>query len=188
MTSPDHPLSLAQPERREFVRVAMMLGLGCVGIGAGVYTIASRLPASVQAGVLPLLPLEEALKRKVGSWVNLAVTVARRDGYKLVTREQHLYFKRAKEGQTEDCFAALSSICPHAGCGVDLLHGKDEPDRFRCACHNAKFTGEGAVESGPAPRAMDGLKLSVGDHEGKRWLMVEWKDFLPGSAEKKERG
>lgn len=201
MLARDPPLNMTstttpepgRPERREFVRVALMLGLGVLAAGAGAYNLAVRLPTPPKPGPLPLMPLDQAGQgafkalSKVGAWLAVEVTLARRDGHRLVTRAQTIYLRRVKEGDGEDCFAALSPVCPHAGCGVDLIRGKDEPDRFRCACHNASFSSDGEVTGGPSPRGMDPLKLSIGAHEGGRWLMVEWRDYLPGSAERTER-
>jgi cytochrome b6-f complex iron-sulfur subunit len=53
---------------------------------------------------------------------------------------------------------ALSAVCPHLGCIVQW-----EPDRkdFLCPCHAGYFTADGAVISGPPPRALAKLPFNV---------------------------
>lgn len=53
---------------------------------------------------------------------------------------------------------ALSATCPHAGCGIDF---DAEQRQFVCPCHNSTFNLDGKRVSGPAPRDMDRLDLSV---------------------------
>jgi len=55
---------------------------------------------------------------------------------------------------------ALSAECPHLGCKVGYeAHHK----QFACPCHESAFDQDGAVKSGPAPRAMDTLEARVVD-------------------------
>ena len=51
---------------------------------------------------------------------------------------------------------AISSVCTHLGCIV-----KPTPDGFECPCHGSKFSGDGAVLSGPAPQPLPWLKIEV---------------------------
>jgi Rieske Fe-S protein len=51
---------------------------------------------------------------------------------------------------------ALSTVCPHLGCGIDYV---PEESKFYCACHKSYFALDGAVETGPSPRGMDPLEL-----------------------------
>ena len=44
-------------------------------------------------------------------------------------------------------FRAVSAVCTHLGCTVNLA-GKG----FHCPCHGSVFNQNGAVVSGPAPR------------------------------------
>jgi len=54
--------------------------------------------------------------------------------------------------------AALSAVCPHLGCIVQW-----EADRqdFLCPCHAGYFTADGAVISGPPPRALTKIPFTV---------------------------
>jgi nitrite reductase/ring-hydroxylating ferredoxin subunit len=51
---------------------------------------------------------------------------------------------------------AVSTVCTHLGCIV-----KAAPEGFECPCHGSRFTADGAVTKGPAPRALDWLKVDV---------------------------
>ena len=53
---------------------------------------------------------------------------------------------------------ALSTVCPHLGCGIDYDEAKG---KFLCACHKSWFTLDGGIDEGPSPRAMDTLELQV---------------------------
>lgn len=61
---------------------------------------------------------------------------------------------RQAEGETEDAFIALSSVCPHLGCKV---HWEAVNDRFFCPCHNGAFNAQGAPTEGPPASANQSL-------------------------------
>jgi len=51
---------------------------------------------------------------------------------------------------------AFSTVCPHAGCAVDL-----DGATFRCPCHESRFALDGARQAGPSPRGLDRLSTSL---------------------------
>lgn len=53
---------------------------------------------------------------------------------------------------------AMSTICPHLGCGIDWDSKKN---LFVCPCHNSVFDIKGKLVSGPAPRSMDTLETKI---------------------------
>ena len=57
---------------------------------------------------------------------------------------------RQGEGESEEDFVALSSICPHLGCQV---HWEPQNDRFFCPCHNGVFDPQGKPVEGPPAQA-----------------------------------
>jgi menaquinol-cytochrome c reductase iron-sulfur subunit len=59
---------------------------------------------------------------------------------------------------------ALSNLCPHLGCGVDLIEG----GRFLCPCHDSIFELDGTLVSGPA---RGGLPVVPARVEGGRVLV-----------------
>jgi menaquinol-cytochrome c reductase iron-sulfur subunit len=78
-----------------------------------------------------------------------------------------------------DAVRALSAVCPHLGCAVDL--GGDKKG-FGCPCHSAKFDLDGARKSGPSPRAMDELATRVVDG----WLEVDYRRYRHGIEGREE--
>jgi Rieske Fe-S protein len=50
---------------------------------------------------------------------------------------------------------AVSLVCTHLGCIV-----KTAAEGFECPCHGSRFSADGAVHKGPAPRALPWVKVS----------------------------
>jgi Rieske Fe-S protein len=50
---------------------------------------------------------------------------------------------------------AISLICTHLGCIVSK-----HAERFECPCHGSKFDINGKVTAGPAPKALEWLKVA----------------------------
>jgi Rieske Fe-S protein len=49
---------------------------------------------------------------------------------------------------------AISTVCTHLGCIV-----KPSAEGFECPCHGSRFTGNGSVAKGPAPRPLPWVKV-----------------------------
>lgn len=75
--------------------------------------------------------------------------------------QHHLWLFRREEG-----FHAISSVCTHLGCITQRV----EDGTFRCPCHGSEFDGSGRVRSGPAPKGLNWVALSVSP-EG--WLVAD---------------
>ncbi len=54
-----------------------------------------------------------------------------------------------------DGLYAISSICTHLGCLVSLTEWG-----FQCPCHGSKYTPDGKVIAGPAPRPLEWHEIS----------------------------
>ena len=55
-------------------------------------------------------------------------------------------------------YRAMSGICPHLGCTVNSVVGKNP---FLCPCHGSHFDQNGAVVSGPSPRGLTWHSVSL---------------------------
>lgn len=51
---------------------------------------------------------------------------------------------------------AISTICTHLGCVVNA-----KPEGFECPCHGSRFSADGHVTKGPAPKALPWLKITA---------------------------
>jgi Rieske Fe-S protein len=65
-----------------------------------------------------------------------------------------LYVLRLDDGQ----FAAISPICTHQGCTVDI-----QGLRLVCPCHGSTYDREGRVLRGPAQRSLARFTATVSD-------------------------
>lgn len=71
----------------------------------------------------------------------------------------------------------FSPVCPHLGC---YYKWNPESDEFECPCHASRFTKDGKVLGGPAPRPLDTLPHKVEDNT----LYVSWVNYRPGTPKK----
>lgn len=74
---------------------------------------------------------------------------------------------------------AMSTICPHLGCGIDW---NTEKKQFVCPCHESVFDIKGKLVSGPAPRSMDTLETKI---EGDD-IFVKYRKLKLGTSGKVE--
>jgi cytochrome b6-f complex iron-sulfur subunit len=71
---------------------------------------------------------------------------------------------------------AISLVCTHLGCIV-----KSAADGFECPCHGSRFTADGSVAKGPAPRALPWRQVSV---SGGAYIVDEDETVPPGTKVK----
>jgi menaquinol-cytochrome c reductase iron-sulfur subunit len=165
MTATDRP---TEPRRAFFSKM--------IGFAAGLIGLCLAVPL---AGYV----FSPALKRRVGSWVEVGPT----DGLRTGEPEELEYVATIQDGwrtvaskkaiwalkQTEGPVVVFSPICPHLGCGF-RWDSKDH--RFKCPCHGSVYDMNGKVLAGPAPRPLDVLPSKV--EQGK--LFVIYKEFKSG--------
>lgn len=68
---------------------------------------------------------------------------------------------------------AMSRICTHLGCIVN-----EKPGGFSCPCHGSQFAADGAVEKGPAPKALPWLAVK---RDGTGVIIDEGEVVPPGT-------
>lgn len=76
---------------------------------------------------------------------------------------------------------ALSAVCPHLGCSIDMNADKQS---YFCPCHVSKFSLAGEAVSGPSPRSMDPLDVRI--VEG--FVEVDFRRYRQGIPTKEEVG
>jgi Rieske Fe-S protein len=170
----------AEPSRRVFV--AVCVGGTCaiaatVGVPAALF-VAAPLGDKATEGkkfvVAKLSELEVGVPKKVVLVGDEIDAWTRATGRKLGA----VWLMRTSDREVR----ALSTICPHLGCGVDLTaDGK----QFLCPCHTSAFSLDGERVAGPSPRAMDPLPVEIGNDDV---VSVTFKRFRIGIADRQEIG
>jgi nitrite reductase/ring-hydroxylating ferredoxin subunit len=159
----EHPDS----SRRDFLRIAVVGGVVLVSAAAGGFAAALPRVEAPGGDLLPLGPLPRFRGLEPNTPLEARITIQRRDGWRLRTRAESVFVQRVGDGNRAGDFLAFSPVCPHAGCRVQT-----EEAVFVCPCHDARFTSDGERISGPAPRDLDRLELSLREHQGSTWLYV----------------
>jgi menaquinol-cytochrome c reductase iron-sulfur subunit len=157
---------------------------------AGTCAIAATIgiPAALFVAA-PLSTASEGSKRRVvAKLAALAIGVPTKvtivgDEVDAWTRAEHrrlgaVWLLRTAEREVR----ALSVICPHLGCSVELADGGKG---FACPCHDSAFDLGGTRTSGPSPRAMDALPVEVTESGD---VAVVFKRFRIGVADREEVG
>jgi menaquinol-cytochrome c reductase iron-sulfur subunit len=171
--------NMSSENRRSFL--GTLLSLGSCFIGA---LLAVPL---IRFALFPLLRRTTELKESpvgaLSDFSSLSEPVARTiqieqvDGWRKAVSEKAVYVTKDSRGQ----LLVLSSICPHLGCTVPWVSGKNE---FVCPCHGATFSPDGKRVSGPSLRGMDTLETKVQDGQ----LLVRFQYFRQLVADKEVIG
>jgi menaquinol-cytochrome c reductase iron-sulfur subunit len=145
--------------RNDFVKgvvgiVGMIMGV-VVGLPAIGFILSPALKIrSVEAWV----PLGNLDDYPVGTPTLFSFTRTTVNGWEKTTNSYGVYVYRKSESET----IVFSNICTHLSCRVVWHLDFQE---YVCPCHDAHFTIDGNVDSGPPPRPMDRYETRV--EEGK---------------------
>ena len=71
--------------------------------------------------------------------------------------ERQVYIVRTEVG-----FFALSAVCTHLGC---ITRWVEDEGTIACPCHGSKFSRDGAVALGPAPRSLRRIAIRLEEGE-----------------------
>ncbi|MBW2262702.1 MAG: ubiquinol-cytochrome c reductase iron-sulfur subunit [Deltaproteobacteria bacterium] len=135
--------------RRDFLSLAGLTLTGLAGIGATMGGIRLLKPY-----VLP----ERSNRFTIGLPGEFPV------GTERILPERNVVVRSTPAG-----VAVVSLVCTHLGC---IVASTDEG--FDCPCHGSRFTGEGDVVKGPAPRPLRWLEV---------WLAPDGKLVVDGGSE-----
>jgi cytochrome b6-f complex iron-sulfur subunit len=83
---------------------------------------------------------------------------------------------------TDNGVLALWWKCPHLGCTVPFIAGENE---FICPCHGSVYQYDGARVSGPAPRGLDIMPMTVLD-DGAITVDTNPSTVILGDADRAE--
>ncbi len=123
-------------ERRDF--------LGLAAVWSAAVTVAWGLIGALRLPYPWALP-ESSPRVKLGPLSDFS------NGDTIPIPEQRLWIRHDQGG-----LFAISAVCTHLGCIVSAV-----PEGYFCPCHGSRFDRQGEVISGPAPRALRYLQLSV---------------------------
>jgi cytochrome b6-f complex iron-sulfur subunit len=138
---------LVRPTRRWLLRAAVLGGLTAVAAQATGCFVHFYYP------------------RRVGAFGGKVLAGKPEDvklGELRYVREGKFYLSRVPDG-----LLALYQRCPHLGCVVPWRPDDPSEDalgstgRFNCPCHQSIYDRYGVVKSGPAPRPMDLMQVSI---------------------------
>ena len=144
--------------RRAFFKISW----GAVGIAALVSGIVVSL-AAVLRFLMPSVFYEPPQSFKIGEPGDFPFGPPT-----FLVNEKIFVFRDREKG-----FAVASAVCTHLGCTV--AHFSSD-QRFHCPCHGSVFGADGAVQHGPAPRALDWFEVTLA-RDGK--LLVNKDKVVP---------
>ena len=125
-----------QTSRRDFfslVRQGVLGMISLLGI-AGIIRFLSHTPAPANQTLFDLGPVEQ--------FSTTSSTVLQQAQAILIP--------------TKDGFEALSLVCPHLGCQVDIKNAG-----FECPCHGSQFNSDGGLVKGPANSPLRKLRVET---------------------------
>jgi menaquinol-cytochrome c reductase iron-sulfur subunit len=130
------------------VGALISLGLGIPGVA---YVVGPALQRQQEG---EWIRLGSTAKVDLGTPTLFKATIERRTGW--IVNEEEIFFYILTENGRD--YIAMSNICTHLGCRVRWLQDQGQ---FFCPCHNAAFSKDGSVLSGPPPRPLDTYPLKV---------------------------
>lgn len=145
--------------RKDFLSTATFTIGGLIGLGLGIpafiYVIGPALQVEEEQN---WIRLGSVSKVEVGTPTLFKATIERKTGW-VVNQEEISFYVLTENGRD---FIAMSNICTHLGCRVRWI---EDQDGFFCPCHNAVFTKDGSVATGPPPSPLERFEVKVEDDQ-----------------------
>ena len=175
-----------QENRRTFMKLGVAGGIGlcavgtpiCAGLRAVLDPMFQENPDGKSYRVIALAELTEKP-------IKLSILDDKKDAWTTLPDQQVGAVFLRKNGEN---ILAIHSLCPHAGCMVQLgtiknPNTNNEEELFHCPCHGAHFdlNGKRLDAISPSPRDLDTLETEVKDG----YVFVKFQNFVFGIAEKR---
>lgn len=186
MSTPSPPGAPAAPApadaRRGFLKIltgALTAGVGAVAAIPGLAFLAHPLRrATVSGGGEPVRVAVPSDVRP-GQPLRVDVVGQQRDAWLRIDKVKlgACWLVRSDDGRVR----ALSTICPHLGCGIDW---NQSARRFDCPCHGSQFDPAGKRVAGPSPRDMDEVDVLATEAD----IKVRFRRFRVSSRKKEPIG
>jgi len=142
---------VADVSRRDFIKVTTTIVGGIVAAGLGVPAIIYQLDPAFKAGASEgWVPVGKVADMKIGTPYPFYFTRVQVNGWER-TSTGHGGFALLQSADPNDILV-LNSRCTHLACTVNW---DPEAQEYICPCHDAVFSKDGAVVSGPPPRPLD---------------------------------
>lgn len=142
-------------ERRQFLGFITWAIGGLISAGMAIpainYVIGPSLRKTEEQN---WIRLGSASKVELGTPTLFKTTIERQTGWIVNETELSIYVL-TDNGRD---FVAMSNICTHLGCRVRWIADQQQ---FFCPCHNAIFSKEGEVVTGPPPGPLDRYEMKV---------------------------
>lgn len=144
-------------KRRDFLSIATLAIGGFMSIVVGIPAVAYIIgPARRTKQEQNWIRLGAVSKVELGTPTLFKTRIERQVGW-IVNEEEISAYILTEDGRT---FVAMSNICSHLGCRVRWI---SDQGQFFCPCHNAVFSKQGDVVSGPPPSPLDQYEIKVED-------------------------
>jgi len=145
--------------RKDFLGIATFSIGGLISAIVGIPAISYIIgPALKQEKAQNWIPLGAVSKVEINVPTLFKTKITQKAGW--IVNERELSFYVLTNNGRE--FTAMSNVCTHLGCRVRWV---SDEETFFCPCHNAQFTKDGEVASGPPPRALDRYEVKVEDDQ-----------------------
>ncbi|MFH1184102.1 MAG: ubiquinol-cytochrome c reductase iron-sulfur subunit [Chloroflexota bacterium] len=137
--------------RRDFIKVTTGIVGGLIGAALGVPAIAYLLDPSFEAGAREgWVPVGNVADMQISKPYPFSFTRVQVNGWERTSTSRGGFAIRRSENPGD--ILILNSRCTHLACTVNW---QESTQAFVCPCHDAQFSMEGAVLSGPPPRPLD---------------------------------
>ncbi len=144
-------MSEKEISRRDFIKVTTSIVGGIIGAAVGLPAISYLLDPAFHSGRKEAwIPVGKVTDMEIGKPYPFSFTRVQVNGWER-TSTSHGGFVVRKSEDLHDLLV-LNSRCTHLGCTVNW---REEAGAFICPCHDAKFSRDGQVLSGPPPRPLD---------------------------------